>query len=57
MDVHHLCLAYGPAYGVQSGFYTHEGAKPDPGCAPVYRQKPPIADAMLAWLAHFYWRA
>ena len=57
MNVHHLCFAHWRAYGVQRCFYTHETATPNPGCAPVYRQKPPIADAVLAWLAHFYRRS
>jgi hypothetical protein len=57
MHMHHLCLAYGPAYGVQRCFYTHQGAEPHPARAPIDRKVPPVADAMLAWLAHFYWRA
>jgi len=57
MHMHQLRFAYGPAYRVQRRLYANEGAEPHPARAPVYRQKPPIADAVLAWLAHFYRRS
>ena len=54
MHVHQFGFRYGPAYGVQRRLYAHEGATPYPASAPIDRKVPPIADAMLAWLAHLH---
>ena len=57
MHMHQFGFRYGPAYGVQRRLYAHETATPHPARAPVYRQEPPVADAVLARLGHFYWRS